>query len=175
MRPLQLGAARRPPPPKSAKQQPRNCCPKVVAPSFSKLQSHGQAWDTCVMHLAHASVSWPACEKYRPTLPRSASIVNSYAVAQSCNVSLISSLSGTDREEILGNIQIWLEKGRPHHVTKPKTSPGKILEQKTASSSIVVPHSRNCAPDRSISLFKILKGKLPGSRIAEFLHFRRST
>ena len=73
---------------------------------------------------------------------------------------------------ILGKI---LEKGRPHCDTKPKTSPGKILEQKTASSSIVVPTPRNYAPGRSISLFKILKGKLPGSRIAEFLGFRRST
>ena len=71
LRPLQPGAARRPPPPKNATQQSRNCCPKVVAPSFiSKLQSHGQAWDTCVIHLAHASVSWPACEKYQPALPR---------------------------------------------------------------------------------------------------------
>ena len=35
--------------------------------------------------------------------------MNSYATAQSCNVYLISSLSGTDREEILVNIQIWLD------------------------------------------------------------------
>ena len=82
----------------------------------SKLRSHGQAWDTCVIDLAHASVSCPACEKYRPTLPRTANMLNSFA-----------------------------------------TTP------------------RNYAPGRSISLFKILKGKLPGSRIAEFLGFRRST
>ena len=49
-----------------------------------------------------------------------------------------------------------------------ETSPGKILEQKEA-------HSKNYAPGCSISLFKFLKGKLPGSRIAEFLDFRRPT
>ena len=37
-----------------------------------------------------------------------ANTVKSYVVAQSCNVYLISSPSGTDREEILVNIQIWL-------------------------------------------------------------------
>ena len=95
---------------KNANLRPRNSSPEKAQQLF--LLPKGEHPRASLGHMrdtsSHASVSCPACEKYRPTLPMSANTVNSYVAAQSYNVSLISSLSGTDREEILVNIQIWL-------------------------------------------------------------------
>ena len=61
--------------------------------------------------LARARILAAATEpraKHRSTLPMSANAMSSCTAAHGCNVYLIPSLSGTDREEISVNIQIWL-------------------------------------------------------------------
>ena len=63
-------------------------------------------------------------------------------------------------------------KGKPQRDTKLETSPGKILEKTSIPAIHLWAHSKNFAPGRSISLFKFIKGKLPGSRIAVFPYFR---
>ena len=76
----------------------------ATRPSIHPQSSCGE---TTVHATAHASDSDPHV-KNGPRFPGAQRIVCSYAAARDCNVYLISSLSGTDREEILVNIQIWL-------------------------------------------------------------------
>ena len=76
-------------------------------PSTHQRPTQSSCGETTVHATAHASDSDPHM-KNGPRFPGAQRIVCSYAAARDCNVYLISSLSGTDREEILVNIQIWL-------------------------------------------------------------------
>ena len=124
---------------KNAKQ-PRNCCPRTVALKIAKPRaSLGHMRDT----------SGP-----RFCFPARMRKIPAHASQERKHCEFI--CGGTELQCLFNFLPVWdrqggnigkhsnlARKGRPHRVTKPKTSPGKILEQKTAPSSNVVPHSRN--------------------------------